>query len=74
MMTQTETLAGTPVLELDGDEYARFLDEEVGARMGISAHEFTQQYLAGALDDGDPDVPFLAGLLWIGQNGDRSAA
>jgi hypothetical protein len=73
-MTQTETPAGTPVLELDGEEYARFLDEEARARVGLSAREFTEQYLAGALDDSDPDVPFLAGLLWIGQNGHRSAA
>jgi len=73
-MTHTETPAGTPVLELDGDEYARFLDDEVRARMGISAGEFTERYLAGTLDDGDPDVPLLAGLLWIGQNGHRSVA
>ncbi len=73
-MTHDTTLAGTPVLELDGDEYARFLDNEVRARMGISAREFAEQYFAGALDDGDPDVPFLAGLLWIGQNGHRFAA
>lgn len=73
-MTKTETPAGTPLLELDGDEYARFLDEEVRMRMGISAQAFTEQYLAGTLDDADPDVPLLAGLLWIGQNGHRSAA
>ena len=73
-MTHTETPAGTPVLELDGEEYARFLDDEVRARMSISADEFTEQYLAGTVDDGDPDVPLLAGLLWIGQNGDQPAA
>jgi len=74
MMTSTETPAGTPVLELDDEEYARFLDDEVLTRMGISAYEFTEQYLAGKLDDADPDVPLLAGLLWIGQNGDRPVA
>jgi len=73
-MTRTETPAGTPVLEFDGEEYARFLDEEVRGRMGISAQEFAEQYLAGRLDDADPDVPLLAGLLLIGQNGHRPAA
>jgi len=42
--------------------------------MGLAAREFTEQCLAGALDDSDPDVPFLAALLWIGQDGRRSAA
>jgi hypothetical protein len=73
-MTRTETPSGTPVLELDADEYARFLDEEVRARMGFSAAEFRERYLAGELDDSDPDVPFLVGLLWIGQNGHRVTA
>jgi hypothetical protein len=68
-MTRSETPSGTPVLELDNEEYARFLDEEVRARTGLSAAEFTKQYLAGDLDDSDPDVALLVGLLWIGQNG-----
>ena len=71
-MTNSETPAGTPVLELSADEHARFLDEEVRSRMGFSsAAEFTERYLAGQLDDSDPDVPFLVGLLWIGQDGNR---
>jgi hypothetical protein len=74
-MTLAETRAGTPVLEMSDDEYRAFLDEEVRARVGLSsAAEFAERYLAGELDDSDPDVPFLVGLLWIGQNGDRSAA
>jgi hypothetical protein len=73
-MTQTETSAGTPVLDLDAQEYARFLEGEVRERMGLSVAEFTERYLAGALDEADPDVPMLAGLLWIGQNGDRPVA
>jgi hypothetical protein len=68
-MTHTETSAGTPVLDLDRPEYQHFLEGEVQARMGISVAEFTDRYLGGQLDDADPDVPFLVGLLWIGQNG-----
>ena len=73
-MTQTKTSAGTPVLDLDAQEYARFLEGEVRERMDLSVAEFTERYLAGKLDEADPDVPMLAGLLWIGQNGDRPVA
>lgn len=73
-MTRTETPAGTPVLDLDGHEYGRFLEEETQARMGMSVAEFTQRYLGGQLDDADPDVPLIVGLLWIGQNGRSGAA
>jgi hypothetical protein len=73
-MTQSETEAGTPVIEMSAEEYRDFLDEEVRRRMGVSADEFHRRYLAGELDDADPDVPFLAGLLWMGQNGHPSAA
>lgn len=68
-MTHTETPAGTPVLDLDAGEYDRFLEGEVQARMNLSVAAFTERYLAGTLDEADPDVPLLAGLLWIGQNG-----
>lgn len=68
-MTHTETDAGTPVLELDEREYEAFLEGEVRERMGMSAAEFVERYESGGLDDADPDVPFLVGLLWIGQNG-----
>jgi hypothetical protein len=57
----------TPVLELDRADYAAFLEDEVRARTGMSMHEFVKAYIAGDLDDSDPDVPLLAGLLWIGQ-------
>lgn len=73
-MTQTETSAGTPILDLDAQEYARFLEDAVRARMDLSVAEFTERYLAGTLDEADPDVPMLAGLLWIGQNGHRPVA
>jgi hypothetical protein len=42
-MTQIETSDGSPVLGLDG-EYARFLEDEVHARMGLAA-------LASAIPD-----------------------
>jgi hypothetical protein len=73
-MTLSQTPAGTPVLDLTSSEYDAFLEEEVHARMGMSVAEFTECYIAGELDDADPDVPFLAGLLWIGQNGRPAVA
>jgi hypothetical protein len=73
-MTHAETSAGTPVLDLDRAEYERFLEGEVQARMGMSVAEFTDRYLAGDFDDADPDVPFLVGLLWIGQDGRPAVA
>jgi hypothetical protein len=42
--------------------------------LDLSAEEFAQRYLAGELDDVDPDVPLLVGLLGIGQNGHNVAA
>jgi len=35
---------------------------------------FVRRYEAGELDEGDPDVSDLAGLLWLGQNGHRATA
>ncbi len=40
----------------------------------MSVAEFTEKYLAGELDDVDPDVPLIVGLLWIGQNGRPASA
>jgi hypothetical protein len=73
-MGSSETYAGTPILDLSAEEYAAFVDREARARMGMSAEEFAQRYLAGELDDVDPDVPLLVGLLGIGQNGHNVAA
>lgn len=61
-----QTDAGTPVLSLDAREYEDFLDEAVRSRVGMSAAEFRTRYAAGDLDDTDPDVEMLAGLLWLG--------
>jgi hypothetical protein len=63
----------TPILELSAEEYQQFLDGEVMSRMGMNAEEFTARYLAGDLDESDPDVPLLVGMLWIGQNGHHGA-
>ncbi len=73
-MIRSETDAGTPIIEFDAEEYAAFLDGEACKRMGMSAGEFTRRWLAGDLDDVDPDVPLLVGLLGIGQNGHHAAA
>jgi hypothetical protein len=73
-MTHSETDAGTPIIELNAEEYEAFLNQETSARMGMSTAEFTQRYLAGTLDNADPDVPLLVGLLGIGQNGHHAAA
>lgn len=73
-MTKDRTEAGTPVIELDEREYRAFLEREVQRGLGLSVDEFVSRYRAGELDEGDPDVSDLAGLLWLGQNGHRAAA
>jgi hypothetical protein len=40
----------------------------------MSAEEFRHRYMAGELDDSDPDVGLLAALIAIDQNNDRAAA
>jgi hypothetical protein len=73
-MTEDRTEAGTPIVELDEDEYRAFLAREVERGTGLSVEEFVRRYEAGDLDEGEPDVSDLAGLLWLGQNGHRGAA
>lgn len=73
-MTEERTEAGTPIVELDEDEHRAFLEHEVQRGSGLSVEEFVRRYEAGDLDEGDPDVSELAGLLWLGQNGHRAAA
>jgi hypothetical protein len=41
---------------------------------GLTVEEFVRAYEAGELDDADPAVSDLVGLLRIGQNGDRAAS
>jgi hypothetical protein len=73
-MTRSQTDAGTPILDLTVQEYEDFLDAEVRSGVGLSVTEFTELYLAGKLDESDPAVSDLVGLLRIGQNGHRTAA
>lgn len=73
-MVVSETPAGTPVVEMTAEEYAAYVEREVQRAVGMSAAEFRQAYLAGELDDADPAVSELAGLLRIGQNGQNAAA
>jgi hypothetical protein len=73
-MTRSETKAGTPVVDLTSEEYDAFLEREVRRAVGMTADEFVRAYSAGELDDADPAVDDLVGLLRIGQNGHRAAA
>jgi hypothetical protein len=73
-MTSSQTDAGTPVIDLTVQEYEDFLEAEVRTAVGMSAAEFTERYVAGGLDESDPAVSDLVGLLRIGQNGHRAAA
>jgi hypothetical protein len=73
-MTAKETPAGTPVLDFSREEYDAYLDAEVQRAVGMTVDEFVQSYEAGRLDDSDPAVAELIGLLRIGQNGHRRAA
>jgi hypothetical protein len=73
-MTRSETNAGAPVVDLTSEEYDAFLEREVGRAAGMTAAEFVRSYSAGELDDTDPVVDDLVGLLRIGQNGHRAAA
>jgi hypothetical protein len=67
-------IAGTPIIDLTVQEYEDFLEGEVRSGVGMSVAEFTERYRAGELDDSDPAVSDLVGLLRIGQNGHRAAA
>jgi hypothetical protein len=73
-VTEDHTEAGTPVIESDEREYRAFLEQEVQPGSGLSVEEFVRRYEAGEIDEDDPDVSDLAGLLWLGQNGHRAAA
>lgn len=72
-MTVDETAAGTPVVTFTEGEYDDYLQSEVRSATGLTAAEFVRAYEAGELEDADPAVSELVGLLRIGQNGDRAA-
>lgn len=71
-MIQARTEGGSPIVEFDEREYGAFLEREVQRGTGLSVDEFERGYRAGELDEGDPDVSDLAGLLWLGQSGHRA--
>lgn len=73
-MTVEETPAGTPVVEFSREEYDAYLDAEVHRAIDMTVEEFVSAYEAGDLDDADPAVAELVGLLRIGQNGHSRAA
>jgi hypothetical protein len=68
-MLVSETSSGTPVIEMTAEEHEAFLEREVRAATRLSADEFRRAYLAGELDEADPSVCDLAGLLRVGQGG-----
>lgn len=68
-MKQYRSSGGTLVLDLDSDEYKRFLDQEVYATLGYSADEFVHRVRSGEVDWDDPDAFYIAGILHLGQNG-----
>ncbi len=72
-MTVDETAAGTPVVTFTKGEYDAYLQSEVRNGTGLTVAEFVCAYQAGELDEADPAVTELVGLLRIGQNGDRAA-
>jgi hypothetical protein len=56
------------------DEHDAYLEAEVLRGVGLSVDDFKRAYEAGELDDANPAVSDLVGLLRIGQNGHRAAA
>jgi hypothetical protein len=73
-MTVDETPAGTPVVEFSREEYDAYLEAEVRRAFDMTVEEFVSAYETGQLDDADPAVAELVGLLRIGQDGHRRAS
>lgn len=72
-MTVEETPSGTQVVDFTDQEYDAYLESEVERATSLTVAEFKSRYDAGELDDSDPAVSELVGLLRIGQNGDHPA-
>lgn len=68
-----ETASGTPVVDLIGEEYDTYLEGEVRRGTNLTVAEFIRAHAALELDDADPVVGDLVGLLRIGQGGNRRA-
>jgi hypothetical protein len=56
-MTSSQIDAGTPILELDAQEYAAFLDREAQARMGMSAEGSSAATLRASWRTWTPTCP-----------------
>lgn len=54
-------------------QVSAYLETELGRGTGFTVAQFVRAYEAGELDDADPVVSHLVGLLDIGQNGHRAA-
>ena len=61
-------------VDLTSEEYDAYLQREVSGAVGMTVADFVRAYTAGELDDTDPAVSDLVGLLRVGQNGHRAAA
>ena len=68
-MNVTYTDAGTPVVDLDEQEYLAFLDRAVRARIGLSLDEFVKRADAGEIDWDHPEAFSLAALVGVGDGG-----
>lgn len=68
-MVLSETQAGTPIVDMTAEEYEAYVERRVERAVGMSVGAFRRAYAAGELDDADPAVSELVGVLRIGQNG-----
>lgn len=71
-MRVEESPTGTPVVDFTDGEYDAYLEREVRRGSDLSVADFVLAYEAGELDDAEPAISDLAGLLRIGQIGSRA--
>lgn len=58
----------TEIIDLSPEEYEAFLAGEVKRGTGLGLASFVRAYGEGELDEADPEVARLVGLLALGQN------
>ncbi len=58
----------TEIIDFSPEEYEAFLAREVERGTGLDLASFVRAYGAGDLDEADPEVARLVGLLALGQN------
>jgi hypothetical protein len=61
------------VVTFTEEEYDNYLQSEVRSGTGLTIAEFVRAYEARELDEADPAVTELVGLLRMGQNDDHAA-